>query len=133
MKKTLKSSDVLQVLSEVSCLKPREINEKSRKRHIVTIRQIGMYLSCKYTDDVLDRIGYTFGKRNHTTAMHGRDTISDLLETNQLSDWYMNIYDKANEKLINLSYECSAKELIKIKREKIVEIQKELKELYNYL
>lgn len=51
---------------------------KNRKRELVFPRQIGMYLHTKLTRYALETIGEIYN-RDHTTVMHGRDTIIDFL------------------------------------------------------
>jgi chromosomal replication initiator protein len=50
---------------------------------VVQIRQIAMYLSQKYTDTSLSRIGTMIGKRNHATVLHATKIISGLLENDK--------------------------------------------------
>lgn len=56
------------------------LQAKSRKREIVQARQISMYLSKKYTDYSLARIGSMLGKKDHATVLHACKTIADLME-----------------------------------------------------
>ncbi|MEG1616174.1 MAG: chromosomal replication initiator protein DnaA [Bacteroidales bacterium] len=58
----------------------KQIHSKSRKREIVHARQISMYLSKKYTDYSLSRIGELIGKRDHATVLHACKNISGLLD-----------------------------------------------------
>lgn len=58
----------------------KQIHSKSRKREIVHARQISMYLSKKYTDFSLSRIGELIGKRDHATVLHACKNISGLLD-----------------------------------------------------
>lgn len=50
------------------------------KREIVQARQISMYLSKKYTDYSLSRIGDILGRKDHATVLHACKTISEQLE-----------------------------------------------------
>ncbi len=56
------------------------LQAKCRKREIVQARQISMYLSKKYTESSLQRIGSELGKKDHATVLHACKTISDLIE-----------------------------------------------------
>ena len=56
------------------------LQAKCRKREIVQARQISMYLSKKYTESSLQRIGAELGKKDHATVLHACKTISDLIE-----------------------------------------------------
>jgi chromosomal replication initiator protein len=59
------------------------IYTKSRKREIVQARQITMYLSKKYTDYSLSRIGDLVGKKDHATVLHACKIVKDLIEIDQ--------------------------------------------------
>ena len=54
-----------------------ELSSKRRSRDIAKPRQIAMYLACSLTNIPLMKIGEFFGKRDHTTVMHARDTITN--------------------------------------------------------
>lgn len=59
---------------------PKLLQAKTRKREIVQARQISMYLSKKYTDYSLSRIGDILGRKDHATVLHACKTISEQLE-----------------------------------------------------
>lgn len=61
-------------------LSAEELTSKRRSRDIAKPRQIAMYLACSLTNVPLMKIGAYFGKRDHTTVMHARDTITDEIE-----------------------------------------------------
>lgn len=52
---------------------------KTRQRHIVTARQIFMYLMRKYTDYSLSVIGAICGRRDHTTVIYGCNNVENLI------------------------------------------------------
>ncbi len=54
-----------------------------RQREIVRPRQLVMYLACELTKMSYPQIGKKLGRRDHTTVMHGRNKIEELLKT----DW----------------------------------------------
>lgn len=58
-----------------------ELEEKTRRREIVSPRHVAMYLSLKYTTLSLKKVGESFGGRDHATVIHGRDTVEDLMDT----------------------------------------------------
>ena len=60
------------------------IQGKSRKREIVSARQIGMYLSKNYTSASYKEIGRCFGGRDHSTVIHSYKAIQDQIETNEI-------------------------------------------------
>ena len=41
-----------------------------------------MYVMCELLDLPLTSVGEIFGKKDHTTVMHARDKISDLIKEN---------------------------------------------------
>lgn len=51
---------------------------KTRKREVVTARQIAMYIIDKYTDLSLTSIGAFCGRRDHTTVIHGKRNVENL-------------------------------------------------------
>jgi chromosomal replication initiator protein len=56
------------------------LHTKSRKREIVQIRQVAMYLAKKHTDISTSKIGYLIGKRDHATVIHACKIMKDLVE-----------------------------------------------------
>ncbi|MEK7746282.1 MAG: helix-turn-helix domain-containing protein, partial [Elusimicrobiota bacterium] len=43
-------------------------------------RQLAMYLTLSLTDSSTTDVGKSFGGRDHTTVIHGRDKIKKMLE-----------------------------------------------------
>ncbi len=67
------------IISEISgyySVKRTEILGKRRHKSIALPRQVGMYLSRKYTRHSLEEVGAHFGGRDHTTVMHAVRTIT---------------------------------------------------------
>ena len=56
-----------------------DLTGPSRGRHLVTGRQIAMYLCRELTDLSLPKIGAQFGNRDHTTVMYADRKINQLL------------------------------------------------------
>jgi chromosomal replication initiator protein len=56
-----------------------EMKGKRRDKHIVFPRQVAMYLIREETDSSLPVIGSAFGGRDHTTALHAIEKISELV------------------------------------------------------
>lgn len=64
---------------------------KSRRRPLVTARQIGMYVFRELTDYSYPRIAEVFGGRDHTTVMHAVEKVKELMtERHQ-------VFDQVNE------------------------------------
>ena len=59
------------------------IHTKSRKREIVQIRQIAMYLAKKHTEISASKIGMLIGNRDHATVLHACKSVKDLIEINK--------------------------------------------------
>jgi chromosomal replication initiator protein len=71
-----------------------ELCGKSRRRPLVTARQIGMYVFRELTDHSYPQIARQFGGRDHTTVMHAVEKITNLIAERRA------IYDQVTE-LIN--------------------------------
>jgi chromosomal replication initiator protein len=70
---------------------PDELCGKSRRRPLVTARQIGMYVMRELTDLSYPRIAEAFGGRDHTTVMYAVDKIKQ-----QMTERHV-IFDQVNE------------------------------------
>jgi chromosomal replication initiator protein len=55
-----------------------EMKGKRRDKHIVFPRQVAMYIVREETESSLPVIGVAFGGRDHTTALHAIEKITDL-------------------------------------------------------
>jgi chromosomal replication initiator protein len=67
---------------------------RSRRRPLVTARQIGMYVFRELTDYSYPQIAREFGNRDHTTVMHAVEKITDQMAERR------HIYEQVSE-LIN--------------------------------
>lgn len=56
---------------------------KKKNKEIVEPRQICMYLICEMLDLPLVSIGELFGGRDHTTVIHAREKVSELIKENK--------------------------------------------------
>ncbi|MDH7489146.1 MAG: chromosomal replication initiator protein DnaA [Anaerolineae bacterium] len=72
---------ILQAVADYFGVDPQDLLGASRRQQIALPRQIVMYLLCAETDLSLAQVGAFMGKRDHTTVLHGRDKIRDLMET----------------------------------------------------
>ena len=55
---------------------------KSKKKELVQPRQICAYLMCEIMNIPLVSIGETLGGRDHTTVIHSREKVSNLIKVN---------------------------------------------------
>jgi chromosomal replication initiator protein len=58
-----------------------QIRAKTRKKDIVRARQAAMYLAKQLTDHSLVTIGLHFGGRDHSTVIHGIESVEQLIRT----------------------------------------------------
>jgi chromosomal replication initiator protein len=68
-----------------------ELCGKSRRRPLVTARQIGMYVFRELTDFSYPAIAREFGGRDHTTVIHAVEKVSGLMKERRV------IYDQVTE------------------------------------
>lgn len=73
---------IVMVVEKHTGVKLETFKLPTRKRLIITPRQICMYFLKLHTDYSLDRIGQIFGK-DHGTVIHSRKQIDDLIETDK--------------------------------------------------
>jgi chromosomal replication initiator protein len=60
------------------------MNTKTRKREIVEARQVAMYYLYKLINGIsLKSVGELFGGRDHSTVIHARQTVEDLMTTDK--------------------------------------------------
>ena len=60
-----------------------QMQGKLRKKTIVAARHMATYLLWKHTKFSLKEIGTLMGGRDHSTAIHARDTMMGFIDTNQ--------------------------------------------------
>lgn len=58
-----------------------DIKKKDRHQENVFCRQVCYYLIHKATPETFLKIGERFGGRDHTTVIHGLNTLRDLMQT----------------------------------------------------
>ena len=72
--------DILEKVCRHYGINQQSIFGKSRKRDLVQVRQISMYLAQKYTKMPAARIGQLIGNRDHSTVIHSCNTIEKRLK-----------------------------------------------------
>jgi len=72
---------IQKTVSEYYGIKLDDLKAKTRKKEIVTARQVAMYFCKEFTNHSLKSIGYHFGGRDHSTVIHAVQTVNDLMET----------------------------------------------------
>ncbi len=74
---------IIDVVCEHFNITKEQIVSKSRSKDIAKPRQVAMYLCKNMTDTSLDSIGALLGGRDHSTIIHGVNTISDEYVNNE--------------------------------------------------
>jgi chromosomal replication initiator protein len=57
------------------------VRAKTRKREVVQARQVAMYFCKEFTQHSLKTIGLHFGGRDHSTVIHGIQSVENQIET----------------------------------------------------
>lgn len=68
-----------------------DLKSKKRDKRFANPRQIAMYLCCNMTEFSTTDIGLDFGGKDHTTVMHARNKVSDLLKMDSSLNSTMNL------------------------------------------
>jgi len=82
---------ILEKTSEMFAFPIEEIRGQSRRRPLVTARQVGMYVMRELTDLSYPAIAREFGGRDHTTVIHAVEKIGGLMKERR------QIYDQVTE------------------------------------
>ncbi len=82
-KKSITVDDIIKTVADYYGIEPTAINTKSRKREVVLVRQVAMYLAKKYLDLSTSKIGLYIGNRDHATVLHACKTITNLADTDK--------------------------------------------------
>jgi len=77
--RSLGIEDIQKAVARYYEVSTEDLAAKTRKKHVVSARQVAMYLCRDMTRASLKDIGDIFGKRDHTTVMHACRTIKKLL------------------------------------------------------
>ncbi len=77
---TLSIDRVQKLVCEFFGIDQHRLHEKTKKREIVQVRQLAMYL-CRELDYTHKAIGLQFGGRDHSTVVHAIKSVNNLIET----------------------------------------------------
>ncbi|HVP57416.1 MAG TPA: chromosomal replication initiator protein DnaA, partial [bacterium] len=78
--KTVSIEDIKSAVAKHFKIAPEVLVGRKRTSAIALPRQVAMYLARLLTNMSLADIGSAFGKRDHTTVIHGCDKISDKVK-----------------------------------------------------
>lgn len=68
---------IMEYTSKVFNLPVDQLRAKTRKKDVVKVRQVAMYLAKQLTNHSLVTIGLHFGGRDHTTVMHALECVAN--------------------------------------------------------
>lgn len=92
---------IQKTVSDYFDIKLDDLKAKTRKKEIVTARQVAMYFSKEFTNHSLKSIGYHFGGRDHSTVIHAVQSVNDMIETDNT---LKNAVDELKKKFKMRSY-----------------------------
>lgn len=98
---TMEYGVVLENVIKVFPCTELDIISTSRVRESVVPRQMCMYFLSKYTTQSLKRIGQHFGNRDHSTVIHAKDAISDMIDTDRSFKTKFDIIDQSLGKIFH--------------------------------
>ena len=75
--------EILEKVCKHYNVEQRQVFSKSRKRDLVQVRQVSMFLAQKYTKMPAGRIGQLIGNRDHSTVIHSCNAIEQRLKVDQ--------------------------------------------------
>ena len=81
--KPLSVEDIINKVCEHYRIDSSAIHAKTRKREIVQVRQIAMYLAKKHTDTSFSKIGKLIGNKDHATVLHACKIVKDQVEVDK--------------------------------------------------
>jgi chromosomal replication initiator protein len=89
--RAITAKTILEATSKMFGFPVEELQGKSRRRPLVTARQIGMYVCREMTDLSYPAIAREYGGRDHTTVIHAVEKIGALMKERR------QIYDQVTE------------------------------------
>ena len=75
--------DILEKVCNHFGVSQQNVFGKSRKRYLVQVRQVSMYLAQKYTKMPASRIGQLIGGRDHSTVLHSCSAVEQRLKVDR--------------------------------------------------
>lgn len=81
--KVITIDNIIDVVCKHFGIDTTAIHTKSRKREIVQVRQIAMYLAKKHTDSSSSKIGQLIGGKDHATVLHACKIVRDQCDVDK--------------------------------------------------
>ena len=89
--------EIYSLIEDKFGISKEKLQSKTRKRECTELRQILYYIMYEKYGKSLKSIGEEFGKRDHTTVIHGIQTLTDLYHNNQqYKENYCEILERFN-------------------------------------
>ncbi len=76
--------DIVEKVCDHYGVSQQQVFSRSRKRDLVLVRQVSMYLAQKYTKMPASRIGQLIGGRDHSTVLHSCNTVEQRLKIDKV-------------------------------------------------
>jgi hypothetical protein len=101
---------ILKIVENYYKVNPNYVTTNNRRRELVFARQVSMYLIFKYSTCSLKRIGEVFNGKDHSTVVHAKKTVLNLMQIdkeikNQIDELKKII--EINIKAINENFDLS--------------------------
>ena len=81
--KAVTVNDIIEKVCSHYKLEATVIHTKTRKREVVQVRQVAMYLAKKHTDTSSSKIGKLIGNKDHATVLHACKIVKDQVEVDK--------------------------------------------------
>ena len=94
-KKVITIDEIIRTVADYYGVEISAINTRSRKREVVLVRQVSMYLAKKHLDLSSAKIGQYIGDRDHATVLHACKTVTNLADTDKQFRTELNEIDQA--------------------------------------
>ena len=88
---TITIENIQKVVADHYNVSVPDIKGKKKERKFVIPRQIAVFIACSLTEYSTTEIGSEFGGRDHTTIMHARDKVENLLKIDSSLDSTINL------------------------------------------
>ena len=96
-KKTITIDEIIKTVADYYGVEVSAINTRSRKREVVLVRQVAMYLAKKHLDLSTSKIGQYVGNRDHATVLHACKTVTNLADTDKQFNSELNEIDRIRQ------------------------------------
>ncbi len=88
---TITIENIQKVVADHYNVSVADLKSKKKEKKFVIPRQIAVYICCSITENSTTEIGNEFGGKDHTTIMHARDKVENLLKTDSALNTTVNL------------------------------------------